>query len=155
MNCSHLLRRARTRWVTERIASAQAMARRLASGIKRRNDRLEWCVAHELLGSGESAPIEKLWERQLFYLLTPALMGDTCAGPAVLPAQFEPLSDPLQTASDAKVRFCLDNCRQLALSFAHQWRKMHRKCARTRKNQFCFTRAPYKTIRVPKSNLSI
>jgi len=41
MKCFHLLRRARTRWVTERIASAQAMARRLASGIERRNDRFE------------------------------------------------------------------------------------------------------------------
>ena len=41
MSCSHLPPRARTRWVTERIASAQAMARRLASGINRRNDRFE------------------------------------------------------------------------------------------------------------------
>jgi hypothetical protein len=32
---------ARTRWVTERIASAQAMARRSASEINRRNDGFE------------------------------------------------------------------------------------------------------------------
>lgn len=35
MDCSHLPPGARTRWVTERIASAQALARRSASGIKK------------------------------------------------------------------------------------------------------------------------
>ena len=50
MNCSHLPASARTRWVTERIASAQAMARRLASGIERRNDRIEWCLQSTLPG---------------------------------------------------------------------------------------------------------
>ena len=46
MNCSHLLPIARTRWVTERIASAQAIVRRLASGIKRRNDGFG-CRTHD------------------------------------------------------------------------------------------------------------
>ena len=34
MNCSHLLRRARTRWVTERIASTGQWPAEQASGIK-------------------------------------------------------------------------------------------------------------------------
>src|SRR6266513_3013572 len=37
---------ARTRWVTERIASLRKN-RRHRSGINRRNERFEWCVRNE------------------------------------------------------------------------------------------------------------
>src|SRR5260370_10237580 len=59
MNCFHLPRSARTRWVTERIASAQAMARRLASEIKSRNERFEYCLAERISWAAESWPDEE------------------------------------------------------------------------------------------------
>ena len=70
MTCPHLPPRARTRWVTERIASKD-------NGPESK---------HEIIGSNSALrngsravvinPKKKNWERKLFYLLTPALMGD-------------------------------------------------------------------------------
>ena len=76
MECFHLPRGARTRWVTERIAPPPRVVGYDPESI-RRNDRLECRLAKRTLGSSGLAQENlEFWERKLFYLLTPALMGD-------------------------------------------------------------------------------
>ena len=76
MICSHLPPGARTRWVTERIASMSHGSRGKRSAIKRRNNRFEYAGLLSTFSAAASSPKIRNWERKLFYLLTSALMGD-------------------------------------------------------------------------------
>jgi hypothetical protein len=77
LSCSRLPLCARTRWVTERIAPPPRVVEYDPESI-RRNDRLECRLAKRKLGSSGSAQENLTFGNgNFFYLLTPALMGDT------------------------------------------------------------------------------
>ena len=67
--------------MTERIAPPPRVVDYDPESI-RRNDRLECRLAKRTLGSSGLAQENlEFWERKLFYLLTPALMGDPFTTP--------------------------------------------------------------------------
>ena len=78
MNCSHLPSRARTRWVTELIAS-------LSNGspgklVRNQTDEMtgsKGALQNGFLRQQCQTDLKEKLERKLFCLLTPALMGDT------------------------------------------------------------------------------
>ena len=67
---------ARTRWVTERIASLAVSQREPPESTDEMTGSNRALQNKGPGASGESARYAKIWERQFFYLLTPALMGD-------------------------------------------------------------------------------
>ena len=78
MNCSHLPPSARTRWVTERIASLSCGSPSKRPKSKDETTGSSSACETNVSGSSESTRSKKEnWERKLFCLLTPALMGDT------------------------------------------------------------------------------
>ena len=78
MNCSHLPPSARTRWVTERIASLSCGSPSKCPESKDETSGSSSACETNASGSSESTRSKKEnWERKLFCLLTPALIGDT------------------------------------------------------------------------------
>ena len=76
MNCSHLPRSARTRWVTERIASLSNGSLRTLRNQVNEMTGSDCALQKEFLRQQGQTDFEKKLERKLFYLLTFPLMGD-------------------------------------------------------------------------------